>query len=119
MRGTLDLRGDTQPTPCAPRSLPRHWITERVWRMCRAQPGMPIHQPQNFIVEGGIIQRSRRAFLPITERGRSSGAQGGQMRGIVVLVVGILVSASTAAWATNYGALAYDRPTGSWGASYD
>jgi hypothetical protein len=41
------------------------------------------------------------------------------MRGIVVLVVGILVSASTAVWATNYGALAYDRPTGSWGASYD
>jgi len=41
------------------------------------------------------------------------------MRGIVVVVIGILAGASPAAWATNYGAIAYDQPTGSWGASYD
>ena len=41
------------------------------------------------------------------------------MRGMVVCMVGILVGVSTAAWATNYGAIAYDQPTGSWGASYD
>jgi hypothetical protein len=41
------------------------------------------------------------------------------VRDMVMLAIGILVWSSTAALAVNYGAIAYARPTGSWGASWD
>ncbi len=44
---------------------------------------------------------------------------GKDMKGIFVLAVLMLVLWSALAIANEYGAIAYDRQTGSWGASYD
>ncbi len=41
------------------------------------------------------------------------------MKVIFALAVWMFIFSGTPALANNYGAIAYDRPTGSWGASYD
>src|SRR5215471_16755679 len=70
MRAMLGLIGDTRRIRCGQRSSPPRLITARAWRTYSQRLGMQIRQRQNFMIGGGIIQRSRQASLRIIDAER-------------------------------------------------